>query len=200
MRETDILILWDSSAQRGLVAPLARTIATIFMLPTDIGESPLLLTGYNSSRHQYDAGSILTCLDTFRRRHRISALTLLILSHDIFIPDYSHVFGLARPTSGSAVVSSSRLSNGWYGLPDDAGELLDRLIKEGAHEVGHLLSLGHCRTATCIMYSPESIDDLQRKTQAFCGYCQSILDSRRSGICAQTYDLPGKGQISGPSP
>lgn len=55
---------------------------------------------------------------------------------------------------------------------------MDRMVKEGAHEAGHLLGLDHCPDAACIMHNPITLDDLDRKRQGFCPECRTRLDCR----------------------
>jgi archaemetzincin len=173
----DLLIFWDSGAPGGLGLPVSRFIGDLFSLPAQVCPNPVVLNGYVGSRHQTDARTVLDSLQIFRQRQRIPDPVLLVCGTDLFTEGVTSLFGLARPPSGVAVVSTARLENRFYGLPENEDDLIDRLVKEGAHEIGHLFSLEHCTDPECIMYAPFTLDDLDRKMRWFCPECRSMLDS-----------------------
>ena len=90
------------------------------------------------------------------------------------------MFGLAYPKLGVAIVSPYRLRNEFYGKYEDDSALIDRIVKEGAHEIGHLFGLGHCDNPGCIMYCPRNLDELDRKRKYFCGKCRVQLNGDKS--------------------
>jgi archaemetzincin len=173
----DLLIFWDSGAPEGLGLPVSRSIGNLFSLPARVGPNPLILNGYVGSRRQTDAGTVLDTLGIFRHRQGITDPILLVCGTDLFTQGVTSLFGLARPGSRVAVVSTARLENAFYDLRENEEDLIDRLVKEGAHEIGHLFSLEHCSDPECIMYPPLTLDDLERKKRRFCPYCRNILDS-----------------------
>ena len=69
---------------------------------------------YNSERAQYDAAKILQHIE-----NQVSTLTVICTSGDLYIPIFTHVFGLAKLNGRVAIVSSHRLENSFYGLQDD---------------------------------------------------------------------------------
>jgi archaemetzincin len=79
------------------------------------------------------------------------------------------------------VVSTSRLGNEYYGRPGSDDDYIDRIAKEGAHEIGHLLGLPHCDDRECVMFKPDTLDELDRKKKVLCPACRKQLDSL---ICA----------------
>ena len=168
----DIQIFWDRGSPQGLEIPVARTITQILDIPIQVHNSPLLYNGFNIGRKQFDATAILSCLDTYKRRNRVIAPLLLVINDDIFRPASRYIFGLARPSTGSAVVSSARLRNEFWDLPADDSALCSRLITEGAHELGHLLGLDHCSDPRCVMSSPRCLDDLDQKKPWLCDTCR----------------------------
>jgi archaemetzincin len=176
----DLLIFWDSGAPEGLGLPVSRLIGDLFSLPARICPNLVILNGYVGSRCQTDARTVLDSLQIFRQRQGVADPILLVCGTDLFTEGVTSLFGLARPPSQVAVVSTARLENAFYGLPENEDELIDRLVKESAHEIGHLFSLGHCTDPECIMYAPLTLDDLDRKERRFCPDCRSILDDALS--------------------
>lgn len=177
-----INILWDRQAPEGLELPVARAIAMILGRETGLVEYPLLIDGYDRNRNQHDAQKILDRLqDTLTRRYAISGPLLLVTSRDLYVGACDFVFGLARPASGVAVVSTARLGNDYYGRTPDDADLIDRASKEGAHELGHLLGLDHCSNPECVMFRPRTLDELDRKRSMLCPACTEALASQEEG-------------------
>jgi len=173
----NILIFWDRDAPAGLEIPVARIISQIMDIPAEVCESPVLYNGFDRSRNQFDASAILTCLDVFSRRNEEKRFILMVTGDDIFRPGTRYVFGLSRPATGTAVISSARLRNEYWGLPSDEMMLIDRLSREGAHEIGHLLHLDHCTNTSCIMANPLTLDDLDKKKSILCQTCMSKVQN-----------------------
>lgn len=168
-----INILWDRLAPEGIELPVARMISMILGRETGFVEYPLLVDGYDRNRNQHDAQKILDRLqDNLTRRYEVVGPLLLVTSRDLYINGCDFVFGLARPASGVAVVSTARLENAYYGRTPDDADLIDRTAKEGAHEVGHLLGLGHCIDPECVMFRPRTLDELDRKRKVLCPVCR----------------------------
>ena len=174
-----INILWDRQAPEGFELPVARMITMILGREIGFVEYPFLIDGYDRNRNQHDAQKILDRLqDTLTRRYEVAGPLLLVTSRDLYINGCDFVFGLARPASGVAVVSTARLGNGYYGRTPDDADLIDRTAKEGAHEIGHLLGLGHCADPECVMFRPQTLDELDRKRKMLCPACREAAGSR----------------------
>ncbi|MFN3412542.1 MAG: archaemetzincin family Zn-dependent metalloprotease [Thermoanaerobaculum sp.] len=124
---------------------------------------------FNPARRQYDAMSLLGMLQASRRGDQV--LRLGVTDVDIFLPVFTHLFGLASLLGSAAVVSFYRLrpeNNG--GFPDQ--DLLRwRLAKEALHELGHLFGLRHCPVPWCAMASSRSAEEVDLKDAAFCPAC-----------------------------
>jgi len=90
---------------------------------------------------------------------------------DLFIPILTYVFGEARLNGRSAVVSSYRLDNKLYGLPENPQLLWERLFKEAIHELGHTFGLTHCKNAECVMKSSTYMEEIDTKSTQFCKIC-----------------------------
>lgn len=171
-----IKIFWDERAPAGIQAPVQRCISMILQMPAEVViEGGLLLKGYDPGRRQYNAQQLLTCIDTIRTCAAIPDLMLLVIAGDLFLPGYEFVFGLARPNNGVAVISTARLGNGYYGRVENDDDLIDRIAKEGAHEIGHLLGLEHCTNPECCMFKPDTLDELDRKKKMLCADCRQQI-------------------------
>jgi archaemetzincin len=90
---------------------------------------------------------------------------------DLFIPILTFVFGEAQLDGPAAIVSSCRLHNEFYGLPEDFKLLVDRLEKECLHEIGHTFNLTHCESYDCVMHSSTSVEEIDIKGRVFCPSC-----------------------------
>jgi archaemetzincin len=177
-----IHIFWDHAAPIGLQVPVARTISSILDVPTKVSESSVRIKGYVSERKQYDAQTVLDSITSFTHHHAMREPILLVVSQDLFRPGHRFLFGLSRPQHRVAVVSSARLTNEFYDRPGSDDDLIDRLSKEGAHEAGHLLGLEHCTEPECIMFKPDTLDELDGKKKMLCPKCREALEEHlRSG-------------------
>ncbi|MDD1702941.1 MAG: archaemetzincin family Zn-dependent metalloprotease [Methanoregula sp.] len=173
-------IFWDQLSPEGFQLPVERMISAVTGTPVVVDENPVRIMGFVNARKQIDAQVQLDHLAAYKLQHNISDPLLLVVSQDLFNPGHSSVFGLAREPAGVAVVSVARLSNEYYGLAPDDADFLDRIVKEGAHEVGHLLGLAHCDNRECIMFCPNSLDELNGKKKMFCPACKKQLDQHQS--------------------
>jgi len=173
-----IHIFWDSQSPAGLQEPVKRLISSLLGVPATVSENHVRVMGYSVSRRQADATAILDSIHAFKYRQKLSDPVLLVVHQDLFTSNHSFVFGLAREQVGAAVVSSARLENECYGKASSDDDLIDRLTKEGAHELGHLFGLVHCNNHECIMFKPDTLDELDGKKKMFCPVCRVQLEAR----------------------
>ncbi len=171
-------IFWDSGSPDGLQMPVKRMISSLIGVPATVSENHVRVTGFVNDRRQVDAQSVLDSIHAYKYRHGLTDPVLLVVPQDLFGKGHSFVFGLAREAVGAAVVSTARLGNEYYGREASDDDLIDRITKEGTHELGHLLGLGHCATHECIMFKPDTLDELDRKKKIFCPVCKAALLSR----------------------
>ena len=110
-----IHIFWDSLSPPGFQIPVSRMISSILGIKATVSENPVRIMGYVDSRKQMDAQALLDSIQAYKHRHAIQEPLLLVVHQDLFKNGNSFVFGLARESVGAAVVSTSRLSNEYYG-------------------------------------------------------------------------------------
>jgi archaemetzincin len=157
------------SAQHQLVH-LRSVLKTRFHTQVNISETefdpqPFFDTG----RKQYNSSQIVHQLekDFSAGASKVLGITQL----DLFIPILTFVFGEARLNGRCAVISSYRLDNRIYGLPDNAMLLQERLFKEAIHELGHTYGLIHCHNPECVMKSSTYVEEIDYKGDRFCERC-----------------------------
>jgi archaemetzincin len=175
-----IHIFWDTLSPFGLQAPVKRNISAIIGMPVTVSDNPVRIMGYVDGRKQIDAQVLLDSIHAFKRFNDVEEPLLLVVRQDLFKNGNSFVFGLARESIGAAVVSTARLSNEYYDRPGDDDDLIDRITKEGAHEILHLLGLGHCTNPECVMFKPDTLDELDRKKKMLCPACHDQVPENPS--------------------
>ncbi|MHC1626160.1 MAG: archaemetzincin family Zn-dependent metalloprotease [Methanoculleaceae archaeon] len=182
-----VQILWDRRSGEGIELPVCRRIADIMEVTVDLTGCPIILNGYRPDRNQYDALKILERLHhAYRRRYDIRHPLLLITRRDLFVPGFDFVFGYAVAPFGTAIVSTHRLHNQFYGRMESVDDLINRTAREGAHEIGHLFGLDHCSDPFCVMFPPLTLDDLDQKSNELCDECRTKLREIRAGNAGVT--------------
>jgi archaemetzincin len=128
---------------------------------------------FNLDRSQYSSSAIIERLEGHLSGD--SSKVLAVTGLDLYIPVLTFVFGEARLNGRCAVVSSYRLDNKFYGLPDNPALLRDRLLKEAIHELGHAFGLLHCHNQECVMKSSTYVEEIDFKSSWFCSRCLDKL-------------------------
>jgi archaemetzincin len=123
---------------------------------------------------QYPGASFLAALAAARPPG--DEVILGVTGVDLTAPGLNFVFGLADPPSRAAVISLARLYPEFYGQPRNPALFKERAVKEGVHELGHLLGLGHCPDPACVMSFSNSLADTDRKGPGFCKPCREKLE------------------------
>ncbi len=152
----------------GLIDPLACELTETFRVEVEV-RPPAFdpEVAFDSSRGQYNSRILLGQLLKQSRGGRVLGVTNV----DLFIPVLTYVFGEAQLDGPAAVVSSHRLDDRLYGLPENRHLLFERLIKEAIHELGHTYGLIHCPDGRCVMASSTYVEEIDLKSERFCDRC-----------------------------
>lgn len=110
---------------------------------------------------------------------------LAVVDVDLFIPVLSFVFGQAQLDGPAGIISTYRLANEYYGLPEDPRLLHERVIKEIVHELGHQFGLYHCHQFECVMRSSTYVEEIDLKRAEFCPDCRSLVQERAARSAGQ---------------
>jgi archaemetzincin len=135
-------------------------------------EMPAPHYAFNKNRRQYLATDILDALvkePGLKKQGKV----LGIVDGDLYVPDLNFVFGLAH--AKGAVISLTRLRQGFYGLPHNEGLFHHRALIEAVHELGHTYGVGHCDNPHCVMFFSNSLTDTDRKGLNFCEKCRGEI-------------------------
>ncbi|MEA3287055.1 MAG: hypothetical protein U9Q77_06735 [Candidatus Marinimicrobia bacterium] len=131
---------------------------------------------FDPVRSQYNANEIIKSLvPPSEEGDKIVGVTDL----DLFIPVLSYIFGQAYLGGSAALISGHRLENSRYGMPNDSQIFADRLLKCVLHELGHTMGLIHCLKPGCVMVSTTYVEEMDQKSDRFCGKCLSELSALR---------------------
>ena len=93
------------------------------------------------------------------------------MNFDLFEEGFNFVFGEAEREGRNAVVSVWRLRH------EDESVFFRRVLKEVNHELGHCFGLEHCPNPSCVMSFSNSLIEVDRKGEGFCGTCLDKLGS-----------------------
>ncbi len=155
---------------------LVRALEVVFGVSVSHkGQIPMPSAAWDNQRGQYLAETVLEQLVPLRKSS--SEVLIAITKEDLYARGLNFVFGIASAIAGCCLVSTARLVNSFYGLPEDEGLFLERLVKESVHEIGHVLGLSHCDNPECVMYFSNSIVDTDRKGMDFCPRCRSLVNA-----------------------
>ena len=167
-------ILRIGQVEESVVTRIQESLDTIFAnAKTDrIPEiMPLPEKAYSNARKQYRSDTILNAVDAFSKTHNSFDRILGIVDVDLFVPRLNFVFGEAVSPGNVAVISLWRLRPEFYGKTSNDQILVERGIKEAAHELGHTMGLKHCDDPFCVMHFSNSIFETDRKQSLFCNKC-----------------------------
>ena len=155
-----------------LVRELAQKLEAEFRAPCEVLSriaDPEF--AFHPERQQYHSSEILAWMEAqvTSRTWRLLAVT----AADLYIPILTFVFGEARVDGRTALVSTHRLRQEFYGLPPDYELLRARLLREAVHELGHTFALRHCDDWQCAMASSPSVEAIDLKGAELCPLCRA---------------------------
>jgi len=159
---------------------LERFVFHTFHLRTKRKEFKIhLKDAFDPNRIQYNSSLILRQL--IMKPPPDAEKILGVLDVDLFIPILTFVFGEAQLKGIGAAVSTHRLHNRFYGLPENREATTDRLLKEAVHELGHTFGLIHCSQPKCVMNSSTYVENIDQKPAELCPLCQKNIKVEKSG-------------------
>ena len=146
-----------------------------FHLRTKIEEMKIdLADAFDPNRVQHNSSLILQQL--IMQPPPDAEKVLGVLDVDLFIPILTFVFGEAQLQGIGAVVSTHRLHNRFYGLPENREVTTYRLLKESVHELGHTFGLIHCLQPRCVMNASTYVENIDQKPAEFCSSCLKSIN------------------------
>ena len=158
---------------------LCDSLNKIFPADVAIGKGvPAPAAAWNPVRSQCDAEMVLESFPVPREdpgRDRVLGITGI----DLYLPGMNFVFGIADRQN--ALISLCRLTQSFYGLPEDLRLFRRRAVVEAVHELGHTFGLAHCESPDCVMHFSNTIADTDRKGPAFCAACCSRFTPPEAG-------------------
>jgi archaemetzincin len=166
----------DEKHLHPLILKLERRFTTKVHLALD-KRMPSPDYAYDYKAKQYVAMYILTELSKVDVPK--DAKILGVANVDLFVPesDLPFIFGQAHfgRNSKAAVISKLRMDPSSYvgGKPNDK-LLVQRMMKEAVHELGHVFDLRNSTDPECVMYLPRDLKGLDKKSDNFC------LDSQKT--------------------
>lgn len=134
---------------------------------------------FEPRRKQYFSTKILDRLpqsitEECKETNQITKI-LGITNVDLATPVLTFVFGEAQLNGICAVISLARLKQEFYELIPNQKILLDRVVKEAIHELGHTFGLLHCDNNECVMHFSPMITAIDQKDVNFCTSCLVYL-------------------------
>lgn len=162
-----------------LLSFLKQSLLEIFNIQPRIRHSRFNLSSvYDPVRNQYNSSGLL--LQLISEPASESLKILGVTEVDLFIPIFTFLFGEAQLNGKGALVSTHRLRNQFYGIPENKELLKTRLLKEAVHELGHTFGLVHCFALRCVMRSSTYVEDIDQKSVNFCKACEQAILHRRT--------------------
>ncbi len=126
-------------------------------------------------RKQRDAVRIITSSKNILMATGEKAKYALVVTKvDLFSERLRFIFGLANQELGVGLLSTARLRvrDGDEVTP---AVIKERVLKEAAHEIGHLGGLAHCENPKCLMAFSNSIKEVDQKLPFLCEECKIKL-------------------------
>jgi archaemetzincin len=190
-----IILVPVGKVNPGEIRLLRESLQGTFPTDVAIGKGvPVPVAAWNPVRSQCDAEMVLGSLPVPREdpgRDRV----LGIAGVDLYLPGMNFVFGIADRRN--ALISLCRLTQSFYGRPEDLRLFRRRAVVEAVHELGHTFGLTHCGNPLCVMHFSNTIADTDRKGPAFCVACGSRVMPPEAGQRRRVEGSPGHDGAGG---
>jgi len=138
-----------------------------------------ILFAYDAERNQYHSTKILEKLAKKAPEDCIKIIA--VTKEDLFIPILTHVYGEAQLGGKACIISIARLIADLEVWIVNKG--CKRIVKEAIHELGHTFDLRHCEDEICIMHYCRRLEDVDKKSNQFCRYCNIFLADNIKDLC-----------------
>ena len=134
---------------------------------------------YYPGRTQYNSTAIIEELSQLTPPEVLKVIAVTRV--DLFIPIFTYVYGEAQLGGRACIVSTHRLG-GSPGILFESKNVRQRIAKEAVHELGHTFNIHHCEDPRCIMHFCRSLEDVDRKSERMCRYCQVLLEDEKKRL------------------
>lgn len=162
------------TVEHSFIEQIAAGLDSLLPVPSKIvHDEQYPLFAFEPKRNQYYAKKIIGNLasDLPSDCEKMIAVTDI----DLCTPVLTFVYGEAQLGGSVAIVSLMRLRQEFHHLPRNDELLVERVVKECIHELGHCYGLFHCSNEKCVMYFSSSIVIVDNKEKDFCIGCKEFL-------------------------
>ena len=183
-----IPIAMDEKYKKNIFDPLTSHLASIFdasiTILIDLPPLDSFKVLFNEQRNQLNSDNLLQWLATTiikentRSYELKNTIILGICNFDAYSSGLNFVFGQASLIGGVAAIYLPRLRQEFYGRDANTSIFIERVLKEGTHEVGHAFGLGHCSKQSCVMHFSNSLVETDHKEKDFCIVCSNKLHQK----------------------
>ena len=164
----------DGAPSLGLLDRLAAEAARLLAISCHVEPQAMSIDAlFDDIRGQAWSTAILARLQ--ERRPGRNTVILGVTELDLYVPVLTFVFGEAQLNGPCAVISAHRLREEYYGMPPNEDLLVERLMKEALHELGHTQGLRHCVDWRCVMSSAHTAERIDLRQAGFCAACAGLL-------------------------
>ena len=151
---------------------LARRVASALPFPWHADEPARRVVDFkpllDQSRLQLEATRLVEMLPA----DDPARCWIALVGVDLFLQPLAWVCGVAPVSSHRGAVSWARLGEGLSAM---SPLMIERVVKEVAHELGHAAGLVHCPVPDCVMHASLYPDEIDLKPASYCEPCLASL-------------------------